>query len=295
MKTRTALMTTAFAVASLTLVAQQPPPNNSQGTPQQVPSSDQTRPTSDVPRSSQDEGQPASPNAQTKSSNAEAATEEASAAMSPVSGQLVNKLDSKTANVGDSIVVQTQAAVKTSDGTEIPKGSKLVGKVTDVQHSTGGDNSQLAVAFDHVELKGGQSLPVHSQIQAIGSPSGSSPSAGSPAPTRNVPQSAAGGSASDSAGAAAAGNRASMPEPSDAGGGAATAGPAPGTLVTRTGNIAIRTTSIPGVLVANNMPGAQDPRMGVASSILLGAKQDIKLEGGTQMVVAISAANKGPQ
>ena len=292
MKTRTTLMTTAFAVASLTLVAQQPPPYNSQGTPQQVPSSDQTRPTSDVPRSSQDEGQPASPNAQTKGSSAEAATEEASAAMSPVSGQLVNKLDSKTANVGDSIVVQTQGAVKTSDGTEIPKGSRLVGKVTDVQHSTGGDNSQLAVAFDHVELKGGQSLPVHSQIQAIGSPSGSSPSAGSPAPTRNVPQSAAGGSASDPTGAAG-GNRASMP--SDAGGGAATAGPAPGTLVTRTGNIAIRTTSIPGVLVANNMPGAQDPRMGVASSILLGAKQDIKLEGGTQMVVAISAANKGPQ
>jgi hypothetical protein len=296
MKTRTTLTTTVLAIASLTLVAQQPPPYNRQGTPQQVPGSDQTRPTnSGVPRYSQDDDPSASPNAPSKSSNAEASSAEAAAPMSPVNGELVNKLDSKTASVGDSIVVQTKQAVKTADGTEIPKGSKLVGKVMDVQHSTGGDNSQLSVAFDHVELQDGQKLPVHSQIQAIGSPSGagSSASSGMTGPRGNAPQSGAGGSASDTAGAT--GSRGSMPEPaySDASGPQATA--APGTLVSRTGNIAIRTTSVPGVLVANNVPGTQDPRMGEASSILLGAKQDIKLEGGTQMVVAISAANRGPQ
>jgi hypothetical protein len=49
------------------------------------------------------------------------------------------------------------------------------------------------------------------------------------------------------------------------------------------------------VLVANNAPGQQDPRMAQASSILLGAKQDIELDGGTQMVVGISAAGGGTQ
>jgi hypothetical protein len=52
--------------------------------------------------------------------------------------------------------------------------------------------------------------------------------------------------------------------------------------VARTGNIAIRTTSIPGVLVANNAPGQQDP-------------QDIELDGGTQMVVGVSGASGGAQ
>jgi hypothetical protein len=66
-------------------------------------------------------------------------------------------------------------------------------------------------------------------------------------------------------------------------------------VVARTGNIAIATTSIPGVLLANNAPGQQDPRMAQASSILLGAKQDIQLDGGTQMVVGVAGAGGGTQ
>lgn len=69
--------------------------------------------------------------------------------------------------------------------------------------------------------------------------------------------------------------------------------PAAGTVVATNGNIAIRTTAIPGVLLANNAPGQQDPRMAQASSILLGAKRDIQLDGGTQMVVGVSAAGGG--
>jgi hypothetical protein len=87
--------------------------------------------------------------------------------MSPVKGELVSKLDSKTAKTGDSVVVQTKASVKTADGTEIPKGSKLVGHVIGAQPSGAGENSQVALQFDHFELKGGQNMPVHSQIQAI--------------------------------------------------------------------------------------------------------------------------------
>ena len=87
--------------------------------------------------------------------------------MSPVNGELVSKLDSKTAKTGDSVVVQTKTSVKTADGTEIPKGSKLVGHVLGAKASEAGENSQVVLQFDHLELKGGQSVPVHSQIQSI--------------------------------------------------------------------------------------------------------------------------------
>ena len=91
--------------------------------------------------------------------------------LQPVSGELLGKLDAKTAKVGDSVVVKTQAKVKTTDGTEIPKGTKLVGKVIEVQaHSAASQDSRVAIAFDHAELKGGQSVAIHSVIESIQPP-----------------------------------------------------------------------------------------------------------------------------
>jgi hypothetical protein len=214
--------------------------------------------------------------------------------MSPVKGELLSKLDTKTAKTGDSVVVQTKSSAKTADGTEIPKGSKLVGRVLAVHPSAAGDNSQVVLQFDHLELKGGQNMPVHTQIQSIAPASGSA-SASSEA-TSAPP---VGGSSNPSSGGTSAGSSAgSAPQPAAGNSGAAPAGngaPAAGTVVARTGNIAIATTSVPGVLLANNAPGQQDPRMAQASSILLGAKQDIQLDGGTQMVVGVSATGGGRQ
>lgn len=247
MKTGAAFVTTVFALASFPLLAQQPPP------------------------------------AQTAPSSAAASQEAPAVEMSPVSGELVSKLDSKTAKAGDSVVVQTKTSAKTADGTEIPKGSKLVGRVMGVHPSGAGENSQVVLQFDHLELKGGQSMPVHSQIQSI-APAGGAASASS---ATSAPP-----SAPSTSGANGASRASGAPQATGANAGAAAAdnsAPAPGTVVARTGNIAIRTTSIPGVLVANNNPGQQDPRMAQASSILLGAKQDIELDGGTQMVVGVSA------
>jgi hypothetical protein len=139
-----------------------------------------------------------------------------------------------------------------------------------VHPSGAGETSQVVLQFDHLELKGGQSVPVHSQIQSIAPAGGAASTSGS---ASGAPQ----GTGGNPGVVARAGNGA----------------PAAGTLVATNGNIAIRTTSIPGVLVANNAPGQQDPRMAHASSILLGAKQDIQLEGGTQMVVGVSAAGAG--
>lgn len=63
--------------------------------------------------------------------------------------------------------------------------------------------------------------------------------------------------------------------------------PAPGSIVARNGNVAIRTTSIPGVLLANDINGLPFSN---ASGLLLGARRDIHLDEGTRMVVAVIAA-----
>jgi hypothetical protein len=215
--------------------------------------------------------------------------------MSPVNGELVNKLDSKTAKNGDSVVVQTKTPVKTPDGTEIPKGSKLIGHILAVQPSQPGQNSQLALQFDRVELKGGKTMPVHSQIQSISPPEGAASASGLPAPgggPTNGSQ-AAGAANPSTSRAANDGSNASAAAPGA--GSAASGAPAPGTVVAKTGQIAISTTSIPGVLVANNAPGQQDPRMADASSILLGARKDIQLDGGTLIVVGVAPSGAGAQ
>ena len=66
--------------------------------------------------------------------------------------------------------------------------------------------------------------------------------------------------------------------------------PAPGSILARNGNVAIRATSIPGVLLANDINGLPFTN---ASGMLLGARRDIHLDGGTQMVVAVAAAPSG--
>jgi hypothetical protein len=214
--------------------------------------------------------------------------------MSPVNGELLSKLDSKTAKTGDSVVVQTKASVKTPDGTEIPKGSKLVGHVLGAKPSGPGENSQVVLQFDHLELKGGQNVPIHSQIQSI-APAGDAAATSGSGAMSGPP---AGGSSSPSTSGTNGGSMArGTPQGTSGDPGAApgNGAPAAGTVVARTGNIAIATTSVPGVLLANNAPGQQDPRMAQASSILLGAKQDIQLDGGTQIVLGVATAGGGTQ
>jgi hypothetical protein len=272
MKTRTALATSLFALASSPLWAQQPSPANQQDSPaaQQSPSSTAPAP------SYSSSAAPAAP----------------TAPMSPVNGELTQKLDSKTAKNGDSVVVQTKTSVKTPDGTEIPKGSKLVGHVIAVQPSQPGQNSQMALQFDRVELKGGKTMPIHSQIQSISPAEGAASASGASAVGGAAPN---GSSNPGTSGAANGGASASGPGGSPGVASVANGGPPAGTVVAQTGQIAIRTTSIPGVLVANNAPGERDPRMADASSILLGARRDIELDGGTLLVVGVAPTNAGTQ
>jgi hypothetical protein len=88
--------------------------------------------------------------------------------MAAVTGELQGKLDSKSARVGDQVVLKTTAKVQTPDGTVIPRGSHLVGHITEVEaHSNDRAIAQIGIAFDHVELKNGGSVQVHTLIRTV--------------------------------------------------------------------------------------------------------------------------------
>ncbi|HTJ29799.1 MAG TPA: hypothetical protein VL346_04840 [Acidobacteriaceae bacterium] len=277
LKSRAMLAATILGSLSLPLLAQQP----AAFAPAQSPA------TSQAPAAQ-------APTSQVPATQAPAATSAPVADLRPVQVELEQKLDSKTAKNGDSVVAQTRSAVKTADGTEIPKGSKLTGHILAVQPSNGA-NAQVALKFDQVEIKGGQSLPVQSQIQSI-TPAGSAETASAAESPMSAPQpSAAAGARAGSAmqpGAQPGASASASPSTAGSPAAAASGPPAAGTVVAQNGGINIVTTAVPGVLLANNAPGQQDPRMARVSSILLGARRDIQLDSGTHMVVAIASAGQ---
>ncbi len=226
-------------------------------------------------------------------------------ALKPVTGKLVGKLDTKSAKQGDGVVLKTDEDLKVSGGADIPKGSKLMGHITNVQaRGEGKENSQLAIQFDKAELKGGQAVAIESVIQSVSQAAGSgmddnAPSVMGASPASPASPSGATSSAQTMNGASASANQnnnrpalesnaTSQPGQTDQ----ATNGglPAPGTIVARRGNVAIRTTSIPGVLLANDINGMPFAN---ASGLLVGAQRDIHLDDGTRMVVAVAETPQG--
>jgi hypothetical protein len=285
------------AIASLPLLAQQPPPNP-QPQPGSSPQATPPQQTNPEPGASENQNTQPAPAPSTANS-----PEMASPHLRPVTGELVDKLDTKSAKAGDSVVVKTTETATTENGVEIPKGSKIVGHVVDVApQGAGEDNSRLTIQFDQAEVKGGQSMPIRSIIQSVAPPGtpavadaasgppAATPSGGSEATGSGAGMSrpgAPGSSSNPTPGSAQATPGTSPSQPSPSGQAQAGGSPAPGTVIATKGNIAIRTTSIPGVLLVGSVTGQPFSN---AAGALLGAKQDVHLEGGTVMVVAIATA-----
>ena len=234
-----------------------------------------------------------------------------SANMLQVSGQLENKLDTKTAKAGDEVVLKTNEKFKTAEGTVIPKGSRLVGHVTEVQsHSKQQAESHLGLAFDRVEMHGGQSLAIHSMIQSV-SPSANAAAGAAMADEEAFDAPMGGGAVGG--GAVRGGGRVGSGLVGGAAGGAAMAtnqigsgiGSTAGSAVHATGDVGgdaagslgrgvngaaggagfvgARATGIQGVMLNGDATGS-------ASGQLSSANRNIHLDSGTQMVLGIAAA-----
>ena len=67
----------------------------------------------------------------------------------------------KKVKVGDEVVARTTEPTKLKDGTELPKGTHIIGKVTDVKMKADKEGpSKLGLMFDKAQLKDGKTVPV---------------------------------------------------------------------------------------------------------------------------------------
>lgn len=97
-----------------------------------------------------------------------------------VSAELTKSLNSKDAKAGEEVVAKTTSKATLADGTKLPKGSKLIGHVTEAQaKSHGHDDAELAFAFDHAVLRDGREIPIHAAMRSLAAPAAMSAAADS--------------------------------------------------------------------------------------------------------------------
>src|SRR5437879_1822154 len=93
---------------------------------------------------------------------------------------LSSPIDSKKCKPGDAVNARTTEAVKSEGRTVIPKGSKVVGHVTQASARAKGESeSALGIVFDKAILKNGEEIPLSVGIQAIAAAQNNASAAGS--------------------------------------------------------------------------------------------------------------------
>jgi type IV secretory pathway VirB10-like protein len=81
---------------------------------------------------------------------------------------LSQPLDAKKNKPGDPVTARTTEAVKSDGKVLIPRGTRLLGHVTETKAREKGENeSKLGIAFDKAILKNGQEIPLNATIQAL--------------------------------------------------------------------------------------------------------------------------------
>lgn len=84
-----------------------------------------------------------------------------------LAAQLENSLDARQAKVGDRVALKTTQAVKQNGEVVVPKGARLLGRVTEVQKRTQENGeSRIGVVFDRLQ-KGAVDMPITATIVSI--------------------------------------------------------------------------------------------------------------------------------
>jgi hypothetical protein len=138
---------------------------------------------------------------------------------------LSSPIDSRKCKPGDAVRAHTTEAAKSQGKTVIPKGSKLVGHVTQASARAKGESeSSLGIVFDKAILKNGQEIPLNVAIQALASAQSSASAAG-------ADLDAFGGGGASAAGSGGGGGRGAL------GGVTSTAGGAVGSVTNTAANV----------------------------------------------------------
>ncbi len=85
-----------------------------------------------------------------------------------IAATLVKPVDAKKAKQGDEVTAKSAQNVVSNGSVVIPRGTKLVGHVTDAKPKDKGESqSSIGIAFDKAVLKNGQEMPLQATIRAI--------------------------------------------------------------------------------------------------------------------------------
>ncbi|SRR5258708_5520430 len=227
---------------------------------------------------------------------------------------LSSPIDSKKCKPGDPVNAHSTEAVKSEGKTVIPKGSKLVGHVTQASARAKGESeSSLGIVFDKAILKNGQEIPLNAAIQAIASAQSGVSAAGSD--FDNV-----GSLGASAAGSGAGGGRGALGGVTSAAGGAvgtvtntaANVGEVAGGAVNSAANAggsiagaskgAVGGLNAAGQLTSNSQGvfGLNGLNLSAASSnatqgsVITSAGKNVRLDSGTRMLL-VSQAGAGEQ
>ena len=74
----------------------------------------------------------------------------------------------KKVKVGDEVVARMTEPTKLKDGTELPKGTHIIGKVTDIKMKADKEGpSKLGLLFDKAQLKDGKEVPLSIALVSV--------------------------------------------------------------------------------------------------------------------------------
>lgn len=225
----------------------------------------------------------------------------------PLKVELTKQVGSKHAKVGDMVMARTTSTATLSDGMKLPRGTKLMGKVTEVQaKSHAHHTSQLAFAFNQAVLKKGQAIPIRAVVTSVSVPSamaaenaagGMAPDAsgGMAAPPPASGGAVGGGGAVSAPGGTAGGgamgssvaeNTATQTEAmaNDSSNGSNRVGNSQGRIVNNGSSVSGPVAGLQGVTFSSSIHSNNSAQMN-------GENENISLASGTQMTMAVIAEN----
>jgi len=214
---------------------------------------------------------------------------------------LSSSLDARKNKEGDQVVARTTQAVKSDGQVVIPKGSKLVGHVTQAKARAKGESeSALGIVFDQAVLKNGQQMPIHVAIQALAAAqTQAAATAGEEMGQAGATGSAAGSGRAAGSGSALGGvgstvGAAAGTVANTAGAVGSTAGGAVGTT---TGTAASATTSAAGRLTSSSsgviglkgLSLSSEAASATQGSLIVSSTKNVHLDSGTRMLLRATA------
>ena len=201
---------------------------------------------------------------------------------STIPAMLEKGVDARKNKVGDEVTAKTTENVKSGGQIAVPRGSKIVGHVTEAKARTKEESeSAVGIAFDHAVLKDGHEIPLALEIQAIAPPESATPSDMTETPTMGT----AGGAPSGPGPGAPMGPRAD-PNAGTPGRVSSTnsAYGAPSGL-SPTGGL---TPSCHGVLGIDGLELSPETASSTGGSVIISQRRNVHLDGRTQLMLRVT-------